>query len=195
MKNPTPEVHEDLGPDAGEIEDVEESELQKRSFTAAQRRRLASEGKALPDGSYPVETVEDLHAAAHLASTGHGDVAGARALIARRARELSVANPLAAAKNYRDIGAAIGPGTAPITHQYQMVMPEAGAAIATAMTDSSCQPFGSSIQMHQGRATLQVLDQAEASRHQSNLPRASGGRGIAREDYHTAPIHPAGRRQ
>jgi hypothetical protein len=66
----------------------------KREFTAAQRRKLASEGKALPDGSYPVETAADLHPAAVLIRSGHGDIEGAQALVARRAKELKVPNPL-----------------------------------------------------------------------------------------------------
>jgi hypothetical protein len=72
--------------------------VMKRKFSAAERRRLASEGKALPDGSYPIENAEDLHNAAILARSGHGDVAAARRLIAKRAKELGVANPLADAK-------------------------------------------------------------------------------------------------
>jgi hypothetical protein len=67
----------------------------KRKISAAERKRLASEGKALPDGSYPIENAEDLHNAAILARSGHGDVAAAKRLIAKRAKELGVANPLA----------------------------------------------------------------------------------------------------
>lgn len=69
--------------------------LLKRKISAAERKQLAGEGKALPDGSYPVETAEDLHNAAILARSGHGDVAAAKRLIAKRAKELGVANPLA----------------------------------------------------------------------------------------------------
>lgn len=70
----------------------------KRDFSADARRRLASEGKALPDGSYPIDSAEDLGNAATLAASGHGDVKAARALIARRAKELGVGNPLATGK-------------------------------------------------------------------------------------------------
>lgn len=66
----------------------------KRKFSADRRRQLASEGNALEDGSYPIENEEDLHNAAVLARSGHGNVAAARRLIARRAKELGVANPL-----------------------------------------------------------------------------------------------------
>jgi hypothetical protein len=67
----------------------------KRKVSAAERKKLASEGNALPDGSYPVENEGDLHNAAILARSGHGDVAAAKRLIAKRAKELGVANPLA----------------------------------------------------------------------------------------------------
>jgi hypothetical protein len=71
-----------------------EAPVYKRDIDAATRRRLASEHKALPNGSYPIETVGDLDNAARLARSGHGDVSGAKALIRRRAKELGVANPL-----------------------------------------------------------------------------------------------------
>lgn len=54
------------------------------------RRALAAKGHALPDGSYPIPDVSHLHAAAHLAATGHGDVAAAKRLIRKRAGELGV---------------------------------------------------------------------------------------------------------
>jgi hypothetical protein len=71
-----------------------EAPVYKRDIDTATRRRLAADGKALPNLSYPIENEGDLHNAAHLARTGHGDAAAARRLIARRARELGVANPL-----------------------------------------------------------------------------------------------------
>lgn len=69
--------------------------LAKRKFSAAERKRLAAAGHALPDGSYPIENEEDLHNAAILARSGHGDTAAAKRLIAKRAKELGAANPLA----------------------------------------------------------------------------------------------------
>lgn len=71
-----------------------ERAVYKRDIDTATRRRLASEGHALPDGSYPIENTGDLHNAAILARSGHGDAAGARRLIAREARERGVADPL-----------------------------------------------------------------------------------------------------
>ena len=75
----------------------------KRKFTAEQRRRLAREGKALPDGSYPIDSAADLEPAAILARSGHGDVPAAERLIARRAEELGQPDPLT-----RDGGKADG---------------------------------------------------------------------------------------
>jgi hypothetical protein len=75
-----------------------EGAVYKRDIDTATRRRLAAEGKALPDGSYPIENAEDLGNAKTLAVSGHGDVAAARKLIARRARELGVPNPLKGGK-------------------------------------------------------------------------------------------------
>lgn len=68
--------------------------LIKRNVSADERKRLAREGKALEDGSYPIANAEDLKNAAHLANSGHGNVAAAKRLIAKRARELGVPNPL-----------------------------------------------------------------------------------------------------
>jgi hypothetical protein len=65
-----------------------------REFSAEERRHQASQGHSLPDGSYPIPDTDALRRAAVLARSGHGNVSGARALIARRARELGVANPL-----------------------------------------------------------------------------------------------------
>jgi hypothetical protein len=71
-----------------------EAEVYKRDVNTAERRSLASQGHALPDGSYPIANAGDLQNAAHLAATGHGNAEAAKKLIARRASELDVANPL-----------------------------------------------------------------------------------------------------
>jgi hypothetical protein len=71
-----------------------EAAVYKRDVDTATRRRLAGEGKALPNLSYPIENTEDLQNAATLARSGHGDVSAARRLISRRARDLKVPNPL-----------------------------------------------------------------------------------------------------
>ena len=59
----------------------------KRSFSDDERRKLASSGAALPDGSFPIENVEDLHNAVKLA--GHAsDPARAKAHVRARAKAL-----------------------------------------------------------------------------------------------------------
>lgn len=76
-----------------------ESVIFKRDFTDERRRELAAKGWALPGGSYPVETAADLHPAAVLIRSGHGDTEAATALVARRAKQLGAPNPLAADKS------------------------------------------------------------------------------------------------
>jgi hypothetical protein len=71
-----------------------ESEIYKRDFTTEQRRQLAKNGHALPDGSYPIESKADLGPALTLARSGHGDVAAAKALIRKRAKELGAEDQL-----------------------------------------------------------------------------------------------------
>lgn len=68
--------------------------IQKSFKSAEKRRELADKGQALSDGSYPIENATDLHNAAVLAQSGHGNVAAAKRLIARMAQKLGVANPL-----------------------------------------------------------------------------------------------------
>jgi hypothetical protein len=70
-------------------------EIQKKFHSAANRRKLAASGNALPNESYPISDTEDLKNAATLARSGHGDVGAAKRLIARRAKELGAKNPLA----------------------------------------------------------------------------------------------------
>lgn len=78
------------------ISDDEAAVLGKdhREFSAEERRHQAAQGNSLPDGSYPIPDTDALRRAAILARSGHGNAAAARRLIARRARELGVGNPL-----------------------------------------------------------------------------------------------------
>ena len=65
----------------------------KRTFTDAERKKLASSGAALPDGSFPIETVGDLHNAIKLA--GHAaDPAKAKAHIRARAKALGASDAI-----------------------------------------------------------------------------------------------------
>jgi hypothetical protein len=60
------------------------------SETAEGRRKAASEGDALPDGSYPIKDKKHLHSAAVLAASKHGDWQAAQRLIRRKARDMGV---------------------------------------------------------------------------------------------------------
>ena len=82
-----------LGFDAYEPEEVEEIEAEaaeialKRAFSETQREDMAKEGLALPDGSFPISTVDDLRNAimAHGRAT---DKERAKKHIIKRAREM-----------------------------------------------------------------------------------------------------------
>lgn len=65
-----------------------------RNYSAAERKEMAGDGRALPDGSYPINDEHDLNSAAILARSGHGDVDAAKKHIGKRAKELGVKNPL-----------------------------------------------------------------------------------------------------
>lgn len=71
-----------------------ESEYATLDVGMAERKTAVKEGNALPDGSYPIRNVGQLHAAITLAKSGHGDVAGAKKLIKRRAAELGATDVL-----------------------------------------------------------------------------------------------------
>lgn len=79
----------------------EEKDVYKRDVATSERRSLASSGHALPDGSYPIANAGDLSNAAHLAASGHGNAEAAKKLIARRAKELGVANPLSSSDSQK----------------------------------------------------------------------------------------------
>lgn len=76
-----------------------------RKFSADDRKKLADKGHALPDGSYPIPDVDALGRAATLCRSKHGNWQAAEKLIARRAKELGVANPLADDKGDTSKGA------------------------------------------------------------------------------------------
>jgi len=65
-----------------------------RDFSKRERMSLAMKGQALEDGSYPIPDKAHLHSAIVLAQSGHGDVAAAKRLIKKRARELGATDML-----------------------------------------------------------------------------------------------------
>lgn len=68
-------------------EEKDEEEVEKRDFSADERKKLAEEGKAMPDGSFPIENKEDLKNAIRLAGQAK-DKKAAIDFICRRARAL-----------------------------------------------------------------------------------------------------------
>ena len=68
-------------------------EVDMADLDTAERRKLADQGKALPDGSFPIWSREDLKDA--IQSYGRGnDKAEAKRWIKRRARELNAEKDL-----------------------------------------------------------------------------------------------------
>jgi len=67
--------------------------VQKREFTDEQRDKLAAAGHAMPDGSFPIENITDLHNA--IQSVGRSkNYAAAKKHIIQRAKDLQATNVL-----------------------------------------------------------------------------------------------------
>lgn len=60
------------------------------SVTQAERDEAHAAGNSLPDKSYPINNLKQLHSAATLAASHHGDWKAAQSLIRKRAKELGV---------------------------------------------------------------------------------------------------------
>lgn len=68
-------------------------DTEKRDYSAATRRRMAAEGQAMPDGSFPIANETDLRNA--IQSVGRaGNYEAARRHIIRRARALGLTDIL-----------------------------------------------------------------------------------------------------
>ena len=68
-------------------------DTEKRDFSTAERRRAASSGAAMPDGSYPIKTEQDLRNA--IQAFGRASNPGAvKEHIKRRARSLGLTDLL-----------------------------------------------------------------------------------------------------
>ena len=68
-------------------------ELEKKEFSDKKRKELAEKGHALPDGSFPIENVNDLHNA--IQSVGRAkNAAEAKSHIIRRAKALKATDAL-----------------------------------------------------------------------------------------------------
>lgn len=67
--------------------------MQKRDFSQAQRDKLAEKGKAMPDGSFPIVSVQDLHNAVHALGRANNPEAVKRHII-DRARAMNALSAL-----------------------------------------------------------------------------------------------------
>jgi hypothetical protein len=67
-----------------------ESAVYKKDFTTDQRKQLATEGKAMPDGSYPIENGSDLDHAISLSGMGSAPKEAIHAHIKTRAKALGL---------------------------------------------------------------------------------------------------------
>lgn len=77
----------DDNPTDEEIKALEAEIELKREFTSERREELAEEGKAMPDGSFPIVTADDLKNAIQAVGRAK-DIAAARAHIKKRAKAL-----------------------------------------------------------------------------------------------------------
>ena len=67
--------------------------LEKRAFSADDRKKLAADGKAMPDGSFPIETKEDLGNAVQACGRAN-DPAAVKKHITARAKDLGATDML-----------------------------------------------------------------------------------------------------
>jgi hypothetical protein len=84
---PKPEVEKTSVEIDEKQEEKDKEEVEKRDFSAEERKKLAEEGKAMPDGSFPIENKEDLKNAIRLVGQAK-DKEKAMAFIRRRAKAL-----------------------------------------------------------------------------------------------------------
>lgn len=70
------------------VKQVEPESVEKREFSVAERRKLAQEGKAMPNGSFPIENREDLQNAIRSIGLTKLPKNKVRRFIMRRAKDL-----------------------------------------------------------------------------------------------------------
>jgi hypothetical protein len=78
---------------AAALQGTFEAFLGKRDFSSDKRKALADKGHALPDGSFPIETKEDVHNAVKLAGKAK-DPGKARAHIKKRAAAIGASDAI-----------------------------------------------------------------------------------------------------
>lgn len=75
--------------------------LNEKEFSDDRRKELASKGIALPDGSFPIETVQDLKNAIQAYGRA-GDQGAAAKHIAKRAKALGQQDLIPTTKDFQD---------------------------------------------------------------------------------------------
>lgn len=70
-----------------------EDELRAK-YTADDRRKMASNGEAMPDGSYPIRDADDLHRAIHAVGRGNDSSGAIRRHIIKRAAALGLSSSI-----------------------------------------------------------------------------------------------------
>ena len=88
-----PKVAADNDNDAEHEDDDDDDDVKKAEFSAGERKSLASQGKARPDGSFPIRNKSDLSNAIHAYGRAN-DKPGAKAWITRRAKALGATGML-----------------------------------------------------------------------------------------------------
>lgn len=138
--------------------DDDDDDMEKRDFSAGQRRSMASQGKALPDGSYPIDNKDDLDNA--IKAYGRAKNKGrAKAWIMRRAKALGATDMLP-----DSWGKGVSKEDAEVTIDKEAGMPEAtqvpvrkedGTWDLTGVPDEA-RPFYESIQKEQDELREEV---------------------------------------
>ena len=92
-KGTAPKVAADNDNDESNEPDDDEDDMKKADFSSGERKSLASQGKALPDGSFPIRNKSDLSNAIQAYGRA-GDKGRAKSWIIRRARALGATGML-----------------------------------------------------------------------------------------------------
>jgi hypothetical protein len=75
--------------------------LNEKEFSEEQRKALADKGFALPDGSFPIETVQDLKNAIHAYGRA-ADQSAAAKHIAKRAKALGAEDQIPTTQDFQN---------------------------------------------------------------------------------------------
>ena len=132
------------------VKHYEENDMEKRTYTAAQRREMAASGAAMPDGAFPIMDAADLRAA--MRSIGRAaDPEAARRHIRRRAKKLGLTDMLTDAfkkgRYYDEMGIYVpwdltnDPPDLPIPCTPADLTPTMIAAMPEAMQSEFCARF------------------------------------------------------